>query len=467
MRSPAPQAVVQSETAKLLAIVGQTAPALASELSQAVVTNSMLNEMKFWNGLLAPHAWRDRIGKAAVRFWAAQTLVSTVMRSSFLDPNARFSPGITQAMEDAADGLLEFGQSQFDTLARVVRDIASWIAAQEPRAVALIESPIGNTLPVQLLSDLLLERKVSHEIVLWNAPRNDRPNKGRTVKQSGKDCAASTRDFDYVVLVDEVQTGTRFIKLFEALADEVGRDRFFPFAMLFEDTSKPKPDLTRLNKRLDAQASLIGYPLLRCGFPLLRLFRLDGGNFCKWQSPVVWGDSDLIAGKRKVNLVFMLLDHDIDILEDLGAAESVYRPYLEIAWKQNTLGHAFQFAPGLVQSTFANILKDLPIKEFRQKLHRQARQRFPEDYLGDINLLAKYDVEARSAWLRDAFVFEATSRVGVQRAWMGWNAVQAVFEASFPDKKPLSKRDADAAPYVLPVNRTVSTFNNRLRARLA
>lgn len=130
MRSAAPQPEVQSETAKLLAILGQTAPPLAGELSQAVVTNSMLYEMKFWNGLLTPHAWRDRVGKAAVRFWAAQILVSTVMRSSFLDPNARFSSGITQAMEDAADGLLEFGQSQFDTLARVIRDIADWMAAR-------------------------------------------------------------------------------------------------------------------------------------------------------------------------------------------------------------------------------------------------------------------------------------------------------------------------------------------------
>lgn len=467
MRSPVPQAEVQSEAAKLLEILGQPDPSLAAELSQAVVTHTMFNEMKFWNGLLTAHPLRDRIGKAALRFWAAQTLVSTVMRSSFLDPEVQFSPGITQAMENAADGLFEFGQSQFETLARVVGGIADWITAREPRAVALIESPIGNTLPVQLLSDLLQARNVSHEIVLWNAPRNDKPTKGRTVKQSGKDCAADTRRFDYVVLLDEVQTGTRFIKLFDALADEVGRDRFFPFAMVFEDTSRSKPSLTRLNKRLDTQASAIGYPMLRCKFPLLRLFRLDGGNFCRWQTPVVWGDSDLIAGKRKVNLVFMLLDHGIDILEDLGAPESVYRPYLEMAWRQDTQGNAVQFAPGLVQAVFAEILKDLPVKELRQKLHRQARQRFPEDYRGDINLLAKYDVEARAEWLRDAFVTDAASRIGAQRAWTAQNAIQAAFEASFPDRKPISKRDADAAPYVLPVNSTVLAFNERLRERLA
>ena len=62
----------------------------------------------------------------------------------------------------------------------------------------------------------------------------------------------------------------------------------------------------------------------------------------------MWGDSDLIAGKRKVNLVFMLLRHFFNILADLAQEQSTYRPYLEIAWSQDTTGAVSVFAPGLL-----------------------------------------------------------------------------------------------------------------------
>jgi hypothetical protein len=62
----------------------------------------------------------------------------------------------------------------------------------------------------------------------------------------------------------------------------------------------------------------------------------------------MWGDSDLIAGKRKVNLIFTLIDHCFGILEDLGAEESRFRAYLERAWQQDTTGAMFGCAPGLV-----------------------------------------------------------------------------------------------------------------------
>lgn len=470
MRAIAPQSAVESETRKLLQLLDQSDPSLAHAVAQMPVTHSALHEMQFWNGVLAPHPNRDRIGTAAVRFWAAQTLVTTVLRSWFLDTHVRLPEGIASAMETGADGLFELGRSQFDALARATKEIADWINARGARSVALVESPIGNSVPVQVLSDILRMRGVSHEIILWNAPRNDRPNNGRTVKQSAKDCAADTRGFDYVVLLDEVQSGTRFIKLFDALATEVGAERFFPFAMLFDDTSRPDlktgPQRARLFKRLEDQAALIGYPKLSFEFPLLRLFLLDGSNPAKWASPVIWGGSDLIAGKRKVNLVFMLLDHALDILEDLAQPDSVFRPYLEVAWRQNTQGHVFQFKSGLLESFFACVLRDLPIQDFRQKLNRQARQRFPEDYGGDISLLPQADVEERSAWLRENLLKEATARIGQNGAWTVINALQAVSEASFPNKKPLSRRDADAAPYVLPINDAISSFNRRIRERV-
>ena len=139
-------------------------------------------------------------------------------------------------------GLFEVGQAQFVTLARQASAIADWLTARKPKSVALVESPIGNSLPVQLLGELLERRGITVSTVLWNAPRNDRPWRGRTVEQAADDRAAATAGHDYVVLVDEVLSGSRFLKLTDALGEKVDVRRFIPVAMVFSDVVPPGTD---------------------------------------------------------------------------------------------------------------------------------------------------------------------------------------------------------------------------------
>jgi hypothetical protein len=304
----------------------------------------------------------------------------------------------------------------------------------------------------------------------WNAPRNDRPSRGRTIVDASNECAEATAGFELVIFMDDAITGTRFVKLFDALLNRIGQNRFLPIAMMFRDTFRPEtlenPNRDRLAKRVGEQGQRLGYPNALIEFPLQRLFRVDAAAHVRWESPVIWGESDLIAGKRKVNLVFTLLDHCFGLLDDLGAEESAFRPYLEHAWRQDTTGSVSLLAPGLVRSVFRAIVNDLPLDEIQSNLWQGAKARFPDDYTGRIVAMSEEDVKERWDWLGDAFLREAEPRIGEQRASVARRAIDDTFAASFAEHKPWPSRDQDAAPYTFPFNKTITALNGRLRARI-
>ena len=119
-------------------------------------------------------------------------------------------------------------------------------------------------------------------------------------------------------------------------------------------------------------------------FPAHRLFKIDDGNFVRWPAPAIWGDCEIAAGKRKVNLIFGLLEHFFRLLEDLAAGQSTFRPYLELAWRQNTAGQGFAFTSGAMQGLFVEVVTKLPLDEFRNHLREEAKRCFPADYTGAI-----------------------------------------------------------------------------------
>jgi hypothetical protein len=199
---------------------------------------------------------------------------------------------------------------------------------------------------------------------------------------------------------------------------------------------------------------------------LLRLFKIDQGAPARWETPVIWGESDLIAGKRKVNLLFTLLDHAFLILDDLGQSQSDFRQYLELAWRSNTSGQVYLHAPGVLQATFKGISNQLSLKKCKRELVALASTRFPDDYKGVFLGDSENYVEERMGWLRDALVEHATPVLGENRAWLAWNAIEAGFTAAFVAKTPRASRDQDAAPYTFPFNSTLQRLNKRLRERI-
>lgn len=148
-----------------------------------------------------------------------------MLRPTVFDPNQTYPHGLIKALAAGAADLYDLGLSQFDGLALVGMELVEWMLGKGLRRVALIESPIGNTVPVQFIAALAKKRGLAVEILQWNAPRNDRTKRGRTVEESAAVCGAETMRFDLVVLVDECLTGTRFLKLFDALIGPIGKNR--------------------------------------------------------------------------------------------------------------------------------------------------------------------------------------------------------------------------------------------------
>jgi hypothetical protein len=80
LHEPAPRHLIEPELAKLLSLLGEDGPAVASRLSETPVPNVAFVELQALNSLLEPNKQRDRLGTAAARFFAAQGLVTSVPR---------------------------------------------------------------------------------------------------------------------------------------------------------------------------------------------------------------------------------------------------------------------------------------------------------------------------------------------------------------------------------------------------
>lgn len=468
--SEAPIHEVKKEVAKLLTILGETDPALVDELTAKPVNQSVLNELVLWTNRLKSHPKRGRLGHAATQFYAAQALVGTVMRETTLDTSVVYSPGIERAIQRGADGLFEFGQPQFEDLTKVALDVVNWMLSKQSGSFAIIESPIGNTLPVQFFNDLAASRGIPSSIIQWNAPRNDRRSAGQTIADTAKAFVTKVGEFDHIIFVDEVVSATRYTKLLHAIDAHIPKEKLLAVALLFDDNLRLKSGNAqrrpRLIAELEARGRDIGFEKPVRAFPLLRQYRMDDGPVCQWATPVIWNDAEIIAGKRKENLIFVLVDHCLGILQDLGKPKSEFRPYLIRAWSQNTLGQSYAFKVGITQKLFQDIVTQLPLGQLHSFLLDKAKQKFPDDYAGDLAALAKTGASERWNWFRTAFVTEAEKRIGKELAWTAWNAIDAAFASSFPDHKPRARRDLDAAPYTLQFNSTISAFNHKLRELL-
>jgi hypothetical protein len=330
-----------------------------------------------------------------------------------------------------------------------------------------VESPLGNTVPVQALADLAESHGLVPSIVTWNAPRNDRYKRGRTIRDAARDLAEATAGFDAVVYLDDAITGTRFLKLFPEILLAAGKSRLAAIAMTFIDPNRPNATLRpSLMEQVNEHAHNVGIGEGVIPFPPLRPFRIDAGSSARWESPMIWGESDLIAGKRKINLVFTLLDHLFGFLAEMATQESKFLPYLQQAWSQDTTGLVVEFAPDVLKGAFQAFTSELNSEDLRGVLHEEARTCFPMDYEGKLTSISEEELSIRIGWIRDAFIRQAVARVGEQKAWTLWRAFDDAWAASASEIRPRPTRDHDYAPYTLPYNRSISALNRRLRENL-
>lgn len=430
--------------------------------SQKSYRNGHLEQLEVWVRRVESVTATNSTANHAKKFWAAQALAYPVFSQ---EPVAKepLDEAAVRMLQVGAESFFEAGLPQFQKLKAVCQDVVNWFVHNPEKRMAILESPLGNCVPVAVLNTLAQRAGLSPALILWNAPRNDRPLAGNTVADSANEISIRVDTEAILVFIDDAITGTRFIKCYDALR-KVLKGRILPIAMIFKDMSVPTTtanQLERLRKRTSKAASETGYYDTFVEVPTLADFRIDVGMPVRWETPVIWGETDLVAGKRKVNLLFNLLEHLNAVLEDLSANGNFVR-YLEKAWRRNTEGAQFEFPPGLTGTTIKHLTSNLKLDEVVRKLVESGRQKFPDDFTGDIMSISNDEVKERWEWLRTSFLELANSKLKREEAYLLWRAFDETFAASNPQIKVRPSRDHAYATYALRYNETLHSFHERL-----
>lgn len=437
-------------------------------LCEFPLTIANIRDLAVWNKRLSASNPFDTRGLIARRFWASQILASPVCSKEALNRNFPHNTQISNLLKVGAEALYEFGNPQFVKLAELVSRILNWLEVQSIKKFVVLECPLGNSIPVQVLVDSATKRGIEMRSLQWNVPRNDSKNKGRTVFDAANDIANQIHADELVIYLDDALTGTRFIKIYDALNKALQSNKLLAVAMQFIDlqltiTHSIKKNQERLIKRLKEHALKTKFQFTYTKFPVIQTCKVEIDYYANWESPVIWGDVDLVAGKRKVNLIFNLLDFIFIILNDLTLHNSQFASFLINAWKEDTDGNLYQFAPGSMSKVFKKLIEKINMTELEDHLKNRAIDKFKCDYYGDIDQLDESGISERWMFLKTEFQKFAKTRISEHEANFLWRAFDSTFASSIFEKKIRSNRDHSYASYAIPYNSTISSFNIHLR----
>jgi hypothetical protein len=464
LNSLAPASAVEDEVRKLCTTLDCTELSVIKSLASVRIRTGKLVKMRISNGQIAEAADGDHLAKMARKVWAAETLVNTVL-SPYAYTSHTHDPQIADLMKRGAEGLYQLGRVQFKTLDACTRDIATWLKDSGVRNVTLIESPLGNSVPTQVLHDIAVDKGLTTETLTLNAPRNVRSSAGRTIKQAVEDLVPQLIKAECVIYLDEVLSGTRFIKLHEVLQSKIG-ERLVGVAMVFHYWGKDgqitkSTRLHDIEKRLKKQQAPLEKTIRI--FDWLPSFKLTSDTLAQLQ-PVIWGGLDLPAGKRKANVIFTLMEHAFAALEDLTRAESAFAPYLRAAWEMDVEGQRYGYSEELRRSTFSELVDKLKLGELQVTLFKEAAQHYPQDYKGEINDLGEEKVMQRGEWLTEKLQFLASKRgLNDMEAGLLRNALSVVLFITVQTNHLQPDRDHGYSTYVIPYKKPISAFNQHLR----
>jgi len=462
----APSGAARPLIAPLAELLGASSEEIDSYASKPF-RNGELKQLGIWTDRVVSVTDQGPSAESAKKFWAAQALAMPILSREPLSA-APADPVAVRLLQAGADALYDAGKPQFEKLRLVSSELVDWLSKQaSPRAV-LVESPLGNCVPVAVLHSLASRAGLTTSVVTWNAPRNDRGGVGRTISDSTASLSGDVNPGDLIIFADDVITGTRFVKTFDALSRKFP-GRVLPIAMAFKDPMKSatsQDQLKRVRARVSKAGELLGWTHTFVEFPMLTAFRINAGAPVYWESPIIWGETDLVAGKRKVNLIFNLIDHLFDTLKDLAKPTSKLAKYLFKAWSQSTTGESYAFASGIREELFSKLVSELGANEVRLTLAARGREAYPADFTGAVDSMDEGEVKQRWDWLRETFLELAEAKLRTEEAYVLWRAFDETFAASHPEVRPRPSRDHAYAAYAIRFNDTVRSFHEHLIARI-
>jgi hypothetical protein len=463
---PAPSSDARQFIAPLAEILGAS-PEEIDHYANETLRNGDLEELATWTQRVVSVSDQGRRAQQAQKFWAAQALSMPILCREPLMPG-QIDPVAARLLQVGADALYQAGYAQFEKLRLVCSEIVEWLSVQTWPSTVLVESPLGNCVPVAVLHSLAGRVGLTTQVLTWNAPRNDRVSAGRTVSDSTGLLSADVDPGSLIIFMDDVITGTRFVKTFDALRKEFP-GRVLPVALAFMDPTKPPSSshqLERVRSRVSEAGQQFNYSNTFVDFPSLPAFRIDAGALVYWESPVIWGETDLVAGKRKVNLVFNLIDHLFYTLKDLTEPDSKLAKYLLKAWSQNTTGESYAFAAGSREHLFSTLANKLGIEQVRLAMDARGRAIYPFDFTGGMESFSADQVKQRWDWLRTTFLELAEEKLRSDEAYVLWRAFDETFASSHLQVRPRPNRDHAYAACAIRYNDTIRSFHDRLVSRI-
>lgn len=201
--------------------------------------------------------------------------------------------------------------------------------------------------------------------------------------------------------------------------------------------------------------------------PPLPLFKGDQGDSFFLESPSIWIGSDLIVGKRKVNLLYNMIDFYEDIVRNLANDSGKYLQQLKRAvWSEDEAG-SWQFGSDVVEATFRRIFSNLSIEQLFEDVRSEARNDFPADQSAINADLSEKVMRNRVDWLTAAIEKSAGSQLPEKDSGMLTRAILETSNAGLNQSDRRIAKNHAYGHYTSPYNATVRTLNDRLCERIA
>jgi hypothetical protein len=444
-------------------------PSEFGELARQKIHRFKLEEFKRDLAHLKPARGEDPIAVELRKFFAGQ-IIFTILED-VRDEQRTYPAIVEEIFREAADGLFEFGRDQAAALAHVADELVQWMQRRRFVRVTILEMPIGKCIPVEIVARIARARGINIDVVEWAFPRNTAARGGYTVRQAAQKFAMDPRvtDADCILLLDDVLTGSRLLNIADALRRAVGKDRLAVVGLHFKfpEGSRAVPYPARDLTRFDAWATQMGMPFGNRKMPPLPLFKGDQGDNFFLESPSVWIGSDLIVGKRKVNLLYNMIDFYEAIVRDLASDSGKYLQSLKRAiWSEDESGN-FGFASDVVEGTFRRIFSNFSIDQLFEDVRSEARNDFPADQSAMDADLSEKVMRERVDWLRAAIEKSAGSQLSEQDSGMLTRAILEASNAGLNEGQRRITKNHAYGHYTSPYNATVRALNDQLCERIA
>lgn len=226
-----------------------------------------------------------------------------------------------QIVDAAVDALLRAASGQVDTLVRVTREVLDVVRRfrMDKRRLILVELPVGNSIPVKLLSALLISNGFATETVRVSLSRSDAGRARARVRELLEHCLGGVLALpdDVIIYVDEWNTGSNFNKICKRL-ERIAAAReppgyLLPVGLLAADATNAE-HFGQFAKDHDARLQRLGLQgkAMRFALPELK-------SRFKLPTPFFWGERDRLAGYRKMQLwgaIFSSLDEALKALSE-------------------------------------------------------------------------------------------------------------------------------------------------------